>query len=319
MRIIKNILELEENLTNTYVAIGTFDGVHYGHQKLISQAVERAREKNGTSVVFTFSSHPLELINKHRAPRSINTIEEKLYLLENLGVDCVILQPFSQEFADLTADEFADILKSKVGASEVFVGFNFSFGEGGKSDTGDLIKLGKARDMIVHEIPAVYLDGQLISSTFTRSQIPEGDIDCINRYLGHYFVIMGEVVHGKKLAGEVLGFPTANIKLAQRIYPKTGIYGARVRIQGENFYRYGVVNIGVNPTLKPGEKSVEVNILNFDEMIYGKTVAVELMQYLREEKKFSSIDTLKAQIGSDVERWRQIVIENGYGNSTENR
>ncbi len=319
MRIIRNILELEENLKNTYVAIGTFDGVHYGHQKLIKEAVETAKKKGGTSVVFTFSSHPLELINKHRAPKSINTIEEKLYLLENLGVDCVILQPFNREFADLTADEFVDILKEKVGSVEVFVGFNFSFGEGGKSDTGDLIKLGNERGILVHEIPAVYLDGELISSTFIRSQISDGNIEDINRYLGHYFVIMGEVVHGKKLAGEILGFPTANIKLAQRIYPKTGIYGARVKIEGEDFYRDGVVNIGVNPTLKPGEKSVEVNILNFDRLIYGKIVAVELIKYLREERKFNSIETLKAQIASDVQEWKDIVSERDNGNSTEDR
>ena len=319
MKIIKNILELKENLQNTYVAIGTFDGVHYGHQKLIKEAVKKAKENNGTSVVFTFSSHPLELIDKNKAPKSINTIDEKLYLLEKLGVDCVILQPFNKEFANLTAEQFADILKEKVGSKEIFVGFNFSFGEGGKSNTHDLIRLGKERGILVHEIPAVYIDDKLISSTFTRSQIPDGDIELINKYLGHNFVIMGEVVHGKKLASEVLGFPTANIQMAERIYPKTGIYGAKVKIEGENFYRDGVVNIGVNPTLKPGEKSVEVNIFDFDQFIYGKKIVVELVKYLREEKKFSSIESLKAQIAEDVEQWKKIISECDNGNSSKNR
>ncbi|QNM15787.1 bifunctional riboflavin kinase/FAD synthetase [Fusobacterium hominis] len=319
MKIIKNILELKENLQNTYVAIGTFDGVHYGHQKLITEAVKKAKENNGTSVVFTFSSHPLELIDKNKAPKSINTIDEKLYLLEKLGVDCVILQPFNKEFANLTAEQFADILKEKVGSKEIFVGFNFSFGEGGKSNTHDLIRLGKERGILVHEIPAVYIDDKLISSTFTRSQIPDGDIELINKYLGHNFVIMGEVVHGKKLASEVLGFPTANIQMAERIYPKTGIYGAKVKIEGENFYRDGVVNIGVNPTLKPGEKSVEVNIFDFDQFIYGKKIVVELVKYLREEKKFSSIESLKAQIAEDVEQWKKIISECDNGNSSKNR
>ena len=311
MRVIENIFELEENLQESYVAIGTFDGVHYGHQKLIRNAVEKAKKNGGKSVVFTFSSHPMELIDISRAPRVINTIEEKLYLLENMGVDCVILQSFIKEFANLTADEFADILKEKVGSKEIFVGFNFSFGEGGKSKTEE-------RGILVHEIPAVYVDGDLISSTFLRNRILHADIAEINRYLGHRFLIMGEVVHGKKIARE-LGFPTANIKISTRLYPKNGIYGARVKIEGEDFYRDGVVNIGVNPTLKPGEKSVEVNILDFDEFIYGKIVAVELEQYLREEKKFSSIDELKRVIGNDVKTWTKVVKERRNGYSTKDR
>lgn len=318
MRVIENIFELEENLQDSYVAIGTFDGVHYGHQKLIKNAVEKAKKNGGKSVVFTFSSHPMELIDISRAPRVINTIEEKLYLLENMGVDCVILQSFTKEFANLTADEFADILKEKVGSKEIFVGFNFSFGEGGKSKTKDLIRLGEERGILVHEIPAVYVDGDLISSTFLRNRILHADIAEINRYLGHRFLIMGEVVHGKKIARE-LGFPTANIKISTRLYPKNGIYGARVKIEGEDFYRNGVVNIGVNPTLKPGEKSVEVNILDFDEFIYGKIVAVELEQYLREEKKFSSIDELKRVIGNDVKTWTKVVKERRNGYSTKDR
>lgn len=318
MRVIENIFELEENLKDSYVAIGTFDGVHYGHQKLIKGAVEKAKANGGKSVVFTFSSHPMELIDISKAPKRINTIEEKLYLLESMGVDCVILQSFTKKFADLTADEFADILKDKVGSKEIFVGFNFSFGEGGKSRTKDLIELGEKRGIVVHEIPAVYIDGDLISSTFLRNKVLHTDIATLNKYLGHRFVIMGEVVHGKKIARE-LGFPTANIKIATRLYPKNGIYGARVKIEGEDFFRHGVVNIGVNPTLKPGEKSVEVNILDFDEFIYGKIVAVELEQYLREERKFSSIDELKRVIGNDVKTWTRVVKERKNGYSTKDR
>lgn len=318
MRVIKDIFELEENLKGSYVAIGTFDGVHYGHQKLIKQAIEKAKEKGGQSVVFTFSSHPMELIDISKAPKVINTIEEKLYLLENLGVDCVILQSFTREFANLTADEFVDILKEKVGTKEIFIGFNFSFGEGGKAKSKDLIELGEKKGILVHEMPAVYLDGNLISSTFLRNKVLHTDIEEINRYLGHRFLIMGEVVHGKKIARE-LGFPTANIKIATRLYPKNGIYGVRVKIEGEDFFRDGVVNIGVNPTLKPGEKSVEVNILDFDSFIYGKIVAVELEQYLREEKKFSSIDELKKVIGNDIKTWRKVIEKRKNGYSIKDR
>lgn len=318
MRIIRDILNFNECLRNSYVAIGTFDGVHYGHQKLIKQAIEAAKKNSGYSVVFTFSNHPMELIKGEAAPKVINTIEEKLYLLEQLGVDCVIVQEFSQEFANLTAEEFVDILEKKLGSKELFVGFNFSFGVGGKSTAKDLIRLGEVRGIVVNELSPIYLEGKLVSSTLLRDKVLHKDIEIINRYLGHNFVIMGEVVHGKKIARE-LGFPTANIKMSTRLYPKNGIYGAKVKIEGEDFYRYGVVNIGVNPTLKPGEKTVEVNILNFNEFIYGKTVAIELEEYLREEKKFSSIDELKRVIGNDIETWRRVVEERKNGYSTKDR
>ncbi|MGY0393790.1 bifunctional riboflavin kinase/FAD synthetase [Fusobacterium sp. SYSU M8A802] len=308
IKIVKNILELKEKLENSYVAIGTFDGVHYGHQQLIKMAIDKAKKNGGQAVVFTFSSHPMELINSKKAPKNINTIDEKVYILEDMGVNCIVLQEFSKEFADLKAEEFVDILKEKVGSKEIFVGFNFSFGEGGKSNTKDLIRLGEERGIVVNEIPAIYLDEQLVSSTFLRKEVEHRDISEVNRYLGHSFLILGEVVHGKKIARE-LGFPTANVKMAKRVYPKNGIYGARVKIEGEDFYRYGVVNIGVNPTLKPGEKSVEVNILDFDEFIYGKIIAVELLEYLREEKKFDSIEELKRVIGNDVKVWTEKIRE----------
>lgn len=308
IKIVKNILELKEKLENSYVAIGTFDGVHYGHQQLIKMAIDRAKKNGGQAVVFTFSSHPMELINSKKAPKNINTIDEKVYILEDMGVNCIVLQEFSKEFADLKAEEFVDILKEKVGSKEIFVGFNFSFGEGGKSNTKDLIRLGEERGIVVNEIPAIYLDEQLVSSTFLRKEVEHRDISEVNRYLGHSFLILGEVVHGKKIARE-LGFPTANVKMAKRVYPKNGIYGARVKIEGEDFYRYGVVNIGVNPTLKPGEKSVEVNILDFEEFIYGKIIAVELLEYLREEKKFDSIEELKRVIGNDVKVWTEKIRE----------
>ena len=171
MRVIEDILDFNECLTNTYVAIGTFDGVHYGHQQLIKQAVDMAKKNGGQSVIFTFSSHPMEVIDSKKAPKRINTIEEKLYLLESLGVDCVILQSFTKSFANLTAEEFVDILQNKLGSTQLFVGFNFSFGVGGKSRTKDLIELGERRGIVVNELAAVYVDGDLISSTFLRNRI----------------------------------------------------------------------------------------------------------------------------------------------------
>lgn len=318
MKIINDILECNEDIKNSYVAIGTFDGVHFGHRKIIKNMVKRARENNGVAIVFTFANHPMEIINIDKTPKSINTIEEKLQLFEDLGVDYVVLQKFDHIFANILEDEFVELLKRKLDSRELFVGFNFSFGKGGKGKPSDLKKLGLEREIIVNEIAPVTIDGHIISSTFIRQILPDGDIEDINKYLGHYFLIKGEVVHGRKLARE-LGFPTANIKLARRIYPKNGIYGVRVKIEGEKFSRYGVVNIGVNPTLKQGEKTVEVNILDFDEMIYGKIISIELIKYLREEKKFSSIDELKRVIGNDVDTWTKMIKKSDFdGDSIKN-
>lgn len=313
MKIINDIFETTEIFENSYTAIGTFDGLHYGHQQLIKGAIKKAKENNGKSVVFTFANHPMEIINIEKAPKCINTLEEKIYLFEEMGVDYLILQPFNKKFADLTAIEFVEILKNKVNSKELFVGFNFSFGEGGKAKTKDLINLGESMGMKVNEIPAVSIDGEVISSTLIRRHLQKGHFEDVNRYLGHKFLIIGEVVHGKKIARQ-LGFPTANIKMANRLYPPNGIYGATLVIDGENKKRDGVVNIGVNPTLKPGEKSVEVHILDFNEEIYGKKIYVEIIKFMREERKFTSVDELKKVIGNDVKNWQNYikVRKNGY-------
>ncbi|WP_308008537.1 bifunctional riboflavin kinase/FAD synthetase [uncultured Fusobacterium sp.] len=318
MKIINDIFDTKEQFHNSYVAIGTFDGIHYGHQQLIEKAVERAKENDGISVVFTFANHPMEIIDASKTPKCINTLEEKKYILENMGVDYLILQPFNKKFADLTAVEFVEILKRDVDSKEIFVGFNFSFGEGGKAKTKDLIKIGDSMGIKVNEIPAVTIDDQIISSTLIRKSIQRGEFERVNKYLGHQFLIIGEVIHGKKIARQ-LGFPTANIKLSNRLYPPFGIYGAMVKIEGEDIERYGVVNIGVNPTLKPGERSVEVHILDFDGDIYGKKIYVEIMKFMRDEKKFSSVDELKQVIGNDVKNWQNFVKVRKNGYSSKDR
>lgn len=306
IKVIDNIFDEKLCLKNSYIAIGTFDSVHFGHQKLIKQAVEKAKENKGISVVFTFMNNPLELLAGSKAPKCINNISEKVELLRRLGVDIVILQPFIKRFAVLEAEEFVDILKNKLDAKEIMVGFNFSFGVGGASTPDDLKLLGNKKGIEVEEFAPIYIGDTLVSSTLIRNMLLNENIEKINRYLGHNYLIIGEVIHGKKLARQ-LGFPTANIGLEKRIYPKNGIYGVRVKIQGEEFYRDGVVNIGLNPTLKPGEKSIEVNILDFDQMIYGKIITVEFRKFLREERKCENIEELKTLIGNDILTWREIL------------
>ena len=309
MKIIDDIFA--ENIIDdkTYVAIGSFDGIHSGHREVILSAVNKAKEAGGKSLVFTFANHPLEIVNKNFAPKLINTREEKIHLLEELEVDYVLFQTFDKKFANISPLDFVgELLKNRLKAQEVFVGFNFSFGEGGAAKTHDLIELGRAVGITVNEIKPVKKDNQVISSTLIRKLIEKGRLEEVEKFLGYPVFIIGEVIHGKKL-GRKMGFPTANLSVLNKVYPPFGIYGAKVRIDGEEHERDAVVNIGKNPTLKPGVQSIEVHILDFNEYIYGKKLYLKLMKYMRNEKKFSSMEELKKVIKNDVSSWRDYLKE----------
>ncbi len=306
MKVIVDIQKSEERLKNSYVALGTFDGVHRGHRVLINSAIEKAKKNGGISVVYTFLNHPLEIIAPERVPKMINTIDEKLRLLEEMGVDYVVLQTFDKEYAKTTKEEFIDkILIEYLGAKEIFVGFNYTFAERGSGNVEYLRKVAPEKGIKLNEIEAIQYKGQILSSTLIRKFILEGKIEEANMFLGRPFFISGEVEHGKKL-GRVLGFPTANLKVVNKVYPPFGIFGGTVLIEGEKEKYNAVVNIGKNPTLKPGELSVEVHILDFNRDIYGKKIDVSIEKHLRDEKKFGSMEELRQGIRNDVENWRKI-------------
>lgn len=306
MKVIVDIQKSEERLKNSYVALGTFDGVHRGHRVLINSAIEEAKKNGGISVVYTFLNHPLEIIAPERVPKMINTIDEKLRLLEEMGVDYVVLQTFDKEYAKTSKEEFIDkILIDYLGAKEIFVGFNYTFAERGSGNVEYLRKVVPEKGIKLNEIKAIEYKGQVLSSTLIRKFILEGKIEEANMFLGRPFFISGEVEHGKKL-GRVLGFPTANLKVVNKVYPPFGIFGGTVLIEGEKEKYNAVVNIGKNPTLKPGELSVEVHILDFNRDIYGKKIDVSIEKHLRDEKKFGSMEELRQGIRNDVENWRKI-------------
>lgn len=319
MKIIDNILLTEEKFENIYVAIGAFDGIHMGHRELISKAVEEAKKAGGKSAVFTFLNHPLEVTNSIKAPKLISSLEEKVHIIKSLGVDYLILQPFTKEFSSMSPEQFIKtVLKETLNTKEIYVGFNFSFGKGGKGTVHNLKCFAKKLDMNVNVIEPIKLQEQVISSTFIREMLATGNLDIANRCLGQPFLIIGEVVHGRKL-GRVMGFPTANLKILNKIYPPFGLYGGRVVVEGEERSWSAVINIGKNPTLKPDERSIEVHILDFDRDIYGKRIYVSLMEFLREEKKFNSMDELKETIKNDVLNWRAKVRVIEDGDSTKDR
>ncbi|OQY41764.1 MAG: riboflavin biosynthesis protein RibF [Fusobacteriia bacterium 4572_74] len=308
MKIIDDIFQLKENNHDLCVAIGAFDGIHEGHKNVIEGAIKRAKKIGGKSVVFTFDKHPKSFVSQKTAPKLINSKEEKIHLLKKLGVDYVIFQKFDENFSDLTPLEFLKLLKM-FGTREIFVGFNFRFGAGGAATADDMIKMGKTCGIEVYKTNPVVSGKKVISSTLIRELITCGELDTVKNLLGYNLFIIGNVIHGKKY-GRQLGFPTANLKLMDKIYPPFGIYGAKVQIEGYDRVYDGVVNIGRNPTLKDGELSVETHILDFSDYIYGKKVVVELIKNLRSEKKFDSMDELKKAIANDVLIWKEYLQNN---------
>ncbi|MGL5971265.1 MAG: bifunctional riboflavin kinase/FAD synthetase [Cetobacterium sp.] len=319
MKIIDDILLTKEKFENIYVAIGAFDGIHLGHRELIDKAVKKAKEAGGKSAVFTFLNHPLEITNNSKAPKLINSLEEKINILKSLGIDYLILQPFTKDFSNMSPEDFIQkILKNSLNTKEIYVGFNFSFGKGGKANVETLKSYGEKLGIITNVINPITMNEEVVSSTLIRKLLSDGKLKLANKFLGEPFSIIGEVAHGRKL-GRLMGFPTANLKILNKVYPPFGIYGGKVRVEGENFVRDAVINIGKNPTLKPDERSIEVHILDFDEDIYGKNIYVSLVEYLRDEKKFNSMDELKETIKKDVLNWRTKVRVIKNGDSIKNR
>lgn len=285
------------------LTLGTFDGVHLGHQAIISKLVNDAKSQGKESVLFTFHPHPRMVIypDSHSV-RLIDTIEEKLEKLEKLGLDTVILFPFTREFSRLTATEFVrDILVGQIGVSEMQVGYDHHFGQNRQGSFTELVELGELYGFDVKEIKAIEVGETAVSSTKIRNAVLDGNVELATKYMNHPFQIRGEVVHGKKL-GRTIGFPTANVQvdLSTKLLPKIGVYS--VRVWHENRQYDGVMNIGVKPTVSgENEVSVEVFIFGFDREIYGDVLKVECVNRLRDEKKFDSLDSLKTQLKNDVE------------------
>ncbi len=307
MKIIEGIENIDEEYINPCIALGTFDGVHFGHKKVIQGAIDRAKELNGTSIVFTFSPHPLNVVTSTNGPKLINTKDEKIHLLEKMGLDVLIFANFTIEFSELHPEEFIkNILQGILGVKEIFVGFNYTFGKGGIGNTDYLSKLSEKHGIKINVIPSVKLSNKIVSSTLIRKLVTKGRLDEVKKYLGNEYIVSGRVIKGKQL-GTKLGFPTANLKIANKVYPPFGVYGVKISIENDEKEYYGIMNIGINPTLKLGEHSIEVHIFDFNKNIYNKKIIISLIKFLRNEKKFESKESLIAQITEDVLQWKSIL------------
>ena len=295
---------IEEIKCNKNIAVlGNFDGIHKGHQVILRKAVKRAREKGLKTIVYTFSEYPKNQQTK------ITTCSEKAYLLNKNEIDYLYLEQF-EKVRNYSPEEFVEkVIVNELNADEVYCGFNFTFGKGKSGNVGILEKLLKERNIKLNVQDAVLdEEGEVISSTRIRNYIKKGNFDKVRELLGHNFIILGEVIYGKQL-GRVIGFPTANLKFENKIYPEFGVYGVKIHIQDNDIVYNGVMNIGKNPTVDVGVLSVETNIFDFSEDIYGKIILIEVLENIRYEKKFSSVEELKEQIGKDAKYWKNKISD----------
>lgn len=280
------------------VTIGTFDGVHLGHKKLINRLNELAQKLGGESTILTFHPHPRIVLANDYSIRLLNTIEEKIQLLEKTGIQHLIIHPFTQDFSELTSAQFIENILLKLKPKAIVIGFNHHFGKDRKGSFEDLKSYATKHHFQLEEIPAFDLNEIEVSSTRIRNAIQTGDLKIATSYLGYTYFITGTVINGKKL-GRTIGYPTANIQIndSTKLIPADGIYAVKVELDG-TFYK-GMLSIGMNPTVNGTQRTIEVNIFNFNKDIYGKDLAIYFFEKLRNEIKFNGIDELKEQLHLD--------------------
>ena len=290
-----------------FLAIGVFDGMHLGHQAVLRRTLDDAEKAGGTAVAVTFDPHPIRVLRPELAPRLLTSTPHKLQLIRDLAIAHILLIPFDHAFA---ATEPADFIRSLVAAArplrEICVGFEWSFGKGRAGNLALLEKLGAQLGFAEVGVPAVEVDGEIVSSTLIRRAVEKGDLDHAARLLGREFTILGTVVEGDHI-GKTLGFPTANLSAHNEQFPPNGVYAVEARRGAQRLP--GVVNIGVRPTIKhaTGERVFEVHLFDFDETIYGEDLEITFRKFLRPEQKFPSLDALREQIAQDVAQARAVL------------
>ena len=315
MKIYKSLDEFQA-LSNAVVTIGTFDGVHIGHQKILSKLKECAAARDGETILLTFFPHPRLIINPNDENlRLINDIEEKTHRLALSGIDHLILTPFTRDFSNQTPEEYiSNVLIERLGTKKIVIGYDHHFGKDRKGSIKDLKELANIYDYEVEQIPEQDIEDVAVSSTKIRESLIKGDIDTANKYLGYPFELTGTVITGDQI-GRQIGFPTANLRINEdhKLIPAYGIYAVEVEIythmpavqtgtyaapQPEQIQN-GMAYIGTRPTVDGMTRKIEINLLDFDGDLYGKILRVKFMKFIRHDQWFESLDTMKAQIKAD--------------------
>ena len=301
MKIYHHIDEFKA-VKNAVVTIGTFDGVHFGHRKIIAGIKELAEASGGETVILTFFPHPRMILHpEDESLKLINTISEKAELLEELGVDHLIITPFSRDFSNQTPQDYIrDVLVKQIGTKKIVIGYDHHFGKDRQGSFTDLLRLGPVYGFDVVEIPEQDIDEIAVSSTRIRKALLNNDIEHANAYLGYPFFITGSVIRGDQL-GRKIGYPTANILIEERykLIPADGIFAVKVNLDSKEYK--GMAYIGRRPTVNGITRNIEVNIFDFDEEIYNRPIRMEFLHFIRGDVKFASLDELKHQLAKDRE------------------
>jgi riboflavin kinase/FMN adenylyltransferase len=298
MKIYRSIEDYNE-VKRSVVTIGTFDGIHLGHKKILSRLIKSSKNKDLNSVVLTFFPHPRIILNKYNEVKMIDTLDEKIIHLNEIGIDSLVIHPFDKNFSLLSANQFIkDFLVDKLKIKHIIIGYDHRFGKGREASVTDLKNYADDYDFTVEEIKAQEIEKITVSSTKIRNSINQGDIKTTEKYLGRSFNLTGKIVKGDGL-GKKINYPTANIFIEEtyKIIPKDGVYLVETIIEDKLFN--GMMNIGHRPTIGTNVKSIEVHLFNFNEDIYGKVISIKMISKIRDEKKFSSIEALKEQLVKD--------------------
>ncbi len=308
MKIFQNIVHFNDSESDIVLTIGMYDGVHLGHQKIIRKVVKKAKKRRGKAVLLTFNPHPRKVLQEGVELKMLSLQKEKLALLEETGLDYVIVQPFTREFSRLNSTDFVrNLLINQLGVNELVIGYDHHFGRNREGSFSDLEELSEVYGFDLTKIePQNFLD-VTISSTKIRKALLEGEVEKANQWLNYNYSIEGTVIHGNKI-GRKLSFPTANLKVdEEKLIPKNGVY------LFETFYDlkkyYGLVNIGIRPTFEKEEFRIEAFLFDFDQEVYNKELKIAFLQKIRDEKKFNSVDELKQQIEQDYHKAKKLTTK----------
>lgn len=292
-------------IRDSVVTIGNFDGVHRGHMEIFRHLVTYGIRRGLRSVVVTFEPHPLKILSAQATPPMITTFEQKVALIASAGVDCLVVVPFTEEFARMTADDFVrDILCDSFGMRHIIIGHDYAFGKGREGNFKTLERIGAEKGFSLEDMEPIGEDGLVFSSSLARRLIAAGDMEGSSRILGRYHLISGIVVHGRDI-GHSLGFPTANISTHNELLPPDGVYAVMVSVDGSLVK--GACSLGLNPTFEGGVRAIEVFMLDYADQIYGREIALHFVQRLRDIQKFADVSELVCAITRDVLKTREIL------------
>ena len=311
MIVARSLAEISRD-SRSVVTVGTFDGVHRGHQQILRRTAELAGSSGGRSVVITFNPHPKSVLQPAGGTpiRILTTIQERESLLRTAGIDVMVVLPFTREFSRLSAEEFIKlVLVDGVGLHHIVVGHDHHFGKGREGGVTELVRQGAVLGFSIERIPAFTLDGVTVSSSSIRAALESGDVALANRQLGYEYMFAGKVIEGDR-RGAGIGFPTANLEplAADKMLPGRGVYV--VAAECGSLRRYGMMNIGVRPTVSEGVKETrEVHLFDFQGDLYGQEMIVRIMAHLREERRFPSLQDLVQQLGRDREASLRVITQ----------